>query len=195
MKLPTDPAALDAALLSLYTATIKTLGGEVTVTERSTTKPLVLIDRSVTTALLKVQGWRFYSSRFGSRFQHFTYLAGLESNEVWVHRVASDAASIDEAWDALTPAEVTNALRKGRRRVITPRVFAVETQPARDGGGELPEAYVFDAATRTLRVRSTGALVATLSFPVTFVRPKAILLDGLGGGDAEVLHRTPSGRG
>jgi len=94
--------------------------------------------------LLRAEGWRYYSRRFGARPAALAYLAGLDDNGQFAVRVPSTCTTVQAAVDWLTPAEAQSpgAIRQGN-------VYAVRT--ARQRPAEQRGRHVLVAGTtRTL---------------------------------------------
>lgn len=83
--------------------------------------------------LLRAEGWRYYSRRFGSRPAAVAYLGGYDDNGPWAARVPGTVESATEAVRWLEPSDVQAARSAGRRVLRQGDVYAVETPMQHDG--------------------------------------------------------------
>jgi hypothetical protein len=135
---------------------IRRRGGETVILGKndSVSGSLVLADRdrAQRIILVRAEGWRYYSSRFGSRHVELAYLYGRDDAGPWAVRVPGSITTVREGLAWLTPAAVKQARAERRRVRRQGDVYAVETTARRDGRGvaDLPEAHEWRASTRHL---------------------------------------------
>jgi hypothetical protein len=170
-------ARLAARLGARAVAEVDRRGGETTIEGRYGVESLAIVDRdrSAGLLLLHAEGWRHYSSRFGSRRASLSYLYGVDDAGPWAVRVPGTVTTVAGALAWITPADVVAAIAAGRRVERQGDVYAVETTRAYDGRGDLPAAHFWDAQMRTLTHmpgdgRSHAPLM--LPYPVRFVRQR-----------------------
>lgn len=87
--------------------------------------------------LLRAEGWRYYSCRFGSRPAHVAYLAGFDDNGPWAVRVPGTMETTEEALEWMIPATVQKARDAGRRVLRQGDVYAVETNRAHEAATDV----------------------------------------------------------
>lgn len=149
-----------------YTEVIAARGGETTIDEKDRSIPLSVVAREGGLTLLRAEGWRHYSNRFGAKKAAIAYLCGRDDNGRWAARVPATCASVADALEAITPAAVKAAIANGKRIVRQGDVYAVETAPRYDQSGDrLPENHIWDAETRTLIHADSNAPHAALQIP------------------------------
>jgi hypothetical protein len=166
-------ARFEATLLRRYVAEIRARGGEVAIEGRSSVTPLEIVHRHAGMSLLRADGWRYYSSRFGARPATIAYLCGFDDNGPWAVRVAGTCTSVHEALEQVEPRRVREARLKGRRVLRQGDVYAIErARGDRDDTRALPAAHHWDPRTRVLtHAPETGRAHRPLHvpFPATFV--------------------------
>lgn len=64
--------------------------------------------------LLRAEGWRYYSRRFGARPAAVAYLAGHDDSGPWAARVPGTCETTEAAVEWLTPAPVRRARQRAR---------------------------------------------------------------------------------
>lgn len=170
---------LAARLAATAVAEITRRGGETSIPGGRAAVPLTVADRDprARLVLVRAEGWRYYSRRFGSRYAALAYLYGVDDAGPWVVRVPGTITTVCAAVAWLTPATVGQAQAAGRRVDRQGDVYAVETTAAHDGAGMLPDAHVWDPTTRTLVHRpADGRAHAPLHLPhrVRFVQQTAL---------------------
>ncbi len=181
------PAAerLPALLLATLVAEVHRRGGEVAIEEERGSVDLQLISSAPTPTgrahLLRCEGWRYYSGRFGSRPATLAYIAGRDDGGLWAARVPGTLVSASEALAWLEPAAVTAARRRDRRVLRQGDVYAIETTRAHDGKGsdDLPEDHSWDAERRTLTHHTHHHL--RIEHPVRFVAQSTLSMARTGG--------------
>lgn len=169
-------------LAGVYSAEIASRGGETMIAaERSGGDAYLSVrDRQDGMTLLKAEGWRYYSRRFGSRHAVLAYLCGRDDNGRWAVRVPGTVETVEEAMEAIEPAAVKAARKAGKTILRQGDVYAIETTKAHDGKGDLPSNHRWDAVTRTLThtdsrgAGSHGAL--SIPFPVRFVTQSTLAM-------------------
>src|SRR5262245_43997567 len=77
---PDVRARLRAHLTAAYVGEIARRGGETAIEEERRSIELAIADRQAALALLRADGWRYYSRRFGARRAELAYLAGKDDN-------------------------------------------------------------------------------------------------------------------
>ena len=181
-----EPAAtrLPRLLLAVLTGEVERRGGETTIDEERRTVHLGVVGSPQLTPtgrayLLRCEGWRHYSGRFGARRATLAYLAGRDDGGRWAARVPGTMGSAAEALAWLEPAAVRKARQAGRRVVRQGDVYAVETTSAHDGKGELPEDHRWDAERRTLTHHTHHHL--RIEHPVRFFAQSVLAMGRTGG--------------
>jgi len=132
--------------------------------------------------LLRAEGWRYYSRRFGSRPAALAYLAGRDDSGYWAARVPGTCATVAEAVEWLTPADVARARAAGRRVLRQGDVYAIETTARADGAGD-PGTHEWYRRVRVLLGGSGDGhrhAPVVIPFPCRFVRQRAYQM-GRGG--------------
>ncbi len=129
---------------------IQRRGGETEITSDKSSVQLHIAEKANGFVLMKAEGWRYYSRRFGSRHVALAYLCGSDDAGDWAVRVPGTVGSIREALDWITPAAVKEAKAAGKRVLRQGDVYAVETTSRFDGSGELPQNHEWRASTRYL---------------------------------------------
>lgn len=144
-------------LLALYCNEIRRRGGETAIMAGEKASALRAVElgleqREGGLALLRCDGWRYYSRRYGSRPATLAYLCGRDDNGPWAVRIAGSCTSIAEALAWVTPGLVKEATDKGLRVLRQGDVYAVEMRRGdRAGLDPLPSSHHWDPASRTLR--------------------------------------------
>lgn len=169
-------------LAGVYSAEIAARGGEIVIEDEHAGGDAYLSvrDRKDGMTLLKAEGWRYYSRRFGSRPAILAYLCGRDDNGRWAVRVPGTVETVEEAMEAIEPAAVKAARKAGKTILRQGDVYAIETTKAHDGKGDLPSNHRWDAVTRTLThtdsrgAGSHGAL--SIPFPVRFVTQSTLAM-------------------
>lgn len=146
-------ARLQARLTEQYSTEISSRGGETSIEEKSRSIDLEIVDRAGGLALLRAEGWRHYSSRFGARHAEIAYLAGRDDNGPWAVRVPGNLTDVSAALQWVEPKAVREARAEGRQVLRQGDVYAVEAKRDRAAvdAAELPARHHWDAATRTLQ--------------------------------------------
>lgn len=153
-------------LVATYSEVIAARGGETTIEEKDRSIQLSVISRDGGLTLLRAEGWRHYSNRFGARKAAIAYICGRDDNGRWAARVPATCETVAEALDAITPAAVKAALAAGKRVLRQGDVYAIETRRQFDGAGDpLPENHSWDAESRTLAHTDSENPHATLHVP------------------------------
>jgi len=171
-----------------YAEEIRRRGGEVCIDPReaaSKTVDLRIVDydRQTGIRLLKAEGWREYSRRFGSRRAAICYLAGIDEGEKWAARVPSTVCTVAEGLESLKSSEVLRAESEGRRVLRQGDVYIVEmardcaTRSARD----LPWHHAWMPETREL-VHSGGHATVHVPFHCKFIPQKMLAMGRLSAG-------------
>jgi hypothetical protein len=155
----------------IFTAEIEARGGEITIShmpygraglKNIEHRELEIVDTGRSEGrkvwLLRAEGWRYYSRRFGARPAHLAYLCGYDDAGAWAVRVPGTIERADEAVEWLTPATVTKARAAGKRVLRQGDVYAVETVRRCDGSGS----YSSDD---DWRVQCTGVQVIDVDGP------------------------------
>jgi hypothetical protein len=170
--------------LKVYTQEIRSRGGETSIRGKTANTYLRIVDQADGLLLLRADGWRHYSSRFGARPAHLVYLCGRDDNGRWAVRVPSTVERISEGLEVLKPAPVRKAEEAGRTVLRQGDVYAVQTTRRYDGTGELPSNHVWDVTTRELRHLDPRAPHAclTVPFPVRFYTQAALRMGRLSSG-------------
>ncbi|MFJ8676768.1 hypothetical protein [Streptomyces sp. NPDC093589] len=158
---------------------IRRRGGETAIEGRYGVVHLDLVDRSGGMALAHAEGWRAYG-KFPARMARLSYLWGPDDagSGPWAVRVPGTVTTVDDALEWLTPAEVTQALARGRRVRRQGDVYAVETTWAHDGTGAglLASSHQWRPDTRFLVHRPDDGRrhrPVRLPWPVRFVQQTA----------------------
>jgi hypothetical protein len=170
--------------LKVYTDEIRLRGGETSIRGKVANTYLRIYAEEDGLLLLRADGWRHYSNRFGARPAHLVYLCGRDDNGRWAVRLPSSVETINEALDALEPAQVRKAKEAGRTVLRQGDVYAVETSRRYDGTGDLPSSHVWDVGARELRHTDRNAAHAalTIPFPVKFYTQTALRMGRLSAG-------------
>ena len=178
-----------------YMNEIQRRGGEVCIEDQTHERYLLLVDRrrvdGVWLALLRVEGWRQYSKRYGARRATLAYLCGRDDAGLWAVRVAGTCRTVRDALEWLEPEEV-QMRRIGAFRSRIHRqgdIYAIETQARFDApsgpigrprvmpSGLQVATHLWDAETRILthqppdEERAHAPLY--LPMPVRFVQQNA----------------------
>jgi len=161
------------ALAKVYADEIAKRGGETVISAEHSGADahLAVVDRQDGMTLLKAEGWRYYSRRFGSRYAAIAYLCGRDDNGRWAVRVPGTCTTVAEAIYAVEPSDVRKAREAGRIVLRQGDIYAIQTTKAHDGKGELPANHQWDRDARTLRHLDPDAPHQDLliDFPVRFV--------------------------
>lgn len=161
---------------------IRARGGETTIETEHGSVSLEVTDRQDGMVVVRAEGWRYYSRRFGSRRAELSYLYGVDDNGPWAVRLPGITSTVRHALEAITPAAVTKARAAGKRVQRQGDVYAIETTKAHDGKGDLPSAHTFDPATRLLRhLDETPHQALHLPYPVRFVTQSVLRMGRSGG--------------
>lgn len=188
---PTLQDRLYEKILREATAEIASRGGETSIEGRNGRSTLLKVtdrDPGSATALLRAEGWRYYSSRFGSRHARLAYLYGRDDAGPWAVRVPGTLATVADALAWVEPLEVARSRAAGCRVQRQGDVYAIETTPAGDGKGAdvLPAAHEWRPSTRYLVHRPEDGRrhrPIKVDYPVQFVRQRVLAM-GRGGGRA-----------
>ncbi|MFF5668775.1 hypothetical protein ACFY8S_01340 [Streptomyces hygroscopicus] len=179
---------LRARIIADAVAEISRRGGETEIVGDRSIVGLHLADRDTATrtVLLRAEGWRYYSRRFGARHATLAYVYGTDDAGPWAVRVPGNLTSLVEALAWMEPAEVTKARAAGRRVRRQGDVYAIETTTAHDGRGSeaLPEAHQWRQETRYLVHRPEDGRrhrPLKLPYPVRFVRQRVLEMGRSGG--------------
>jgi hypothetical protein len=187
---PSPADRLHAKITAEAIAEIQRRGGETVIEgekERvNATLAIVERDKRTGTALLRAEGWRYYSRQFGSRHVELAYLYGVDDAGPWAVRVPGTMTTLADALAWVEPAEVTKARAAGRRVARQGDVYAIETTGAHDGKGaeNLPEAHQWRSDTRYLVHRPEDGRKhrpLKLAYPVRFVRQRVLEMGRSGG--------------
>ncbi|MGW8387064.1 hypothetical protein ACWGMW_07970 [Streptomyces albidoflavus] len=167
---------------------IERRGGETVIEDETRVTELSLADRDPAsrTALLRAEGWRYYSKAEGSHRVMLAYVYGIDDAGPWAVRVPGRMKTLSEALAWMEPAQVTKAKAAGRRVRRQGDIYAIETPAAHDGRGadDLPEAHVWKSTTRYLVHRPEDGRrhrPLRLSHPVRFVRQQVLEMGRSGG--------------
>jgi len=140
-----------------YIREIESRGGETSIEEERASVDLEVEDfrrdrtGRITMILLRAEGWRHYSNRFGARPAALAYLCGEDDSGPWAVRVPGRCLTVEDAVDAITPAAVCRAYESGRRVLRQGDVYVIERgKSARDDFSGLPESHHWDPVSRTL---------------------------------------------
>lgn len=169
---PEAPARTLAQRLSDYVARVYRRevvrrGGETTIATERGEIALTVAARAKGLTLLRAEGWRYYSRRFGSRPAALAYLCGRDDNGPWAVRVPGTCTTIGAALNFIEPTPVRRAREAGKRVLRQGDVYAVEARQDRaltDARG-LPERHAWDATSRTLLHLDTSRPHAPLTVP------------------------------
>ncbi|MEV6133145.1 hypothetical protein AB0M05_41205 [Streptomyces violaceusniger] len=179
---------LRARIIATAVAEIGRRGGETEIVGDRSSVGLHLADRdpATRTVLLRAEGWRYYSRRFGARHTTLAYVHGADDAGPWAVRVPGTLTTLAEALAWMEPAEVTKARAAGRRVRRQGDVYAIETTAAHDGRGSdaLPEAHQWRPQTRYLVHRPEDGRrhrPLKLPYPVRFVRQRVLEMGRSGG--------------
>lgn len=139
-------------LVRRFCAEILRRGGEVSIDGRYGSTELEAVDRAGGLVLLRAEGWRQYSRRFGARRARLAYLCGRDDNGDFAARVAGTCMTVAEALEELTPAFVRRARASGRRVLRQGDVWIVELGPRARGDDfrALPDSHLWIAERRLL---------------------------------------------
>ncbi|MFD5615143.1 hypothetical protein [Kitasatospora sp. NPDC127060] len=183
--LPVVPESVEVRaqrrVLAAAVAEIERRGGETEIVSESTKVRLHIAVRDVSTGmmLLRAEGWRYYSRRFGHRRAELAYVVGRDDAGPWAVRVPGTMTTLRDALAWMEPAEVTKARAAGRRVWRQGDVYAIETTAAHDGRGVdlLPDAHEWRPGTRYLVHRPEDGRrhrPLKLTPPVRFVRQRVL---------------------
>lgn len=125
-------------------------GGETEIKGAWQTWSLQLVDEQDGLALLRADGWRQYSRRFGARRASIAYLCGIDDNGPWAVRVAGTIETVADAVIWVEPAPVRKAKAAGKPVDRQGDVYILKTTKRYDGSGDLPPSHKWDPETRTL---------------------------------------------
>ena len=122
--------------------------------------------------LLRCEGWRRYSNRFGARPAHLAYLCGYDDNGAWSVRVPGTCESATDAINYIVPKSVLKARAAGKRITRQGDVYAIETTKSNDGKGadELDSHEWYSRARVLLHESDRKHAPAQFDYPVRFVR-------------------------
>lgn len=98
------PERLKSFIAKKYRQEIERRGGETYIAEKSRNVFLAVAERRDGLVLLRAEGWRQYSNRFGARPASLAYLCGRDDNGPWAVRVPGTVKSVAEALDKVKPA-------------------------------------------------------------------------------------------
>lgn len=163
-----------AFILATYRQEIRRRGGEIRIRSRSGTAELGLQDEENGLFLLKADGWRHYSRRFGARPANLCYLCGRDDNGKWATRVFGTCNTVEDALRMLEPTAVRKARENGKVVLRQGDVYVVESLTRYDGKGaaELPSNHTWDKEARVLRHDSHNVLA--VPFPCRFYTQSAL---------------------
>ncbi|MGK5677476.1 hypothetical protein [Actinoplanes sp. URMC 104] len=187
---PAKPAAerLPAVLTRRYTNEVLRRGGEIGIESGSKASdlrllPLAITDRRDRLVVLHVEGWRYYSRAYGSRFAAISYLCGRDDNGDFAVRIPGTIETVTDALDWITPAAVKKATAAGKRVDRQGDLYAIATTKAHDAktgwvdaaDGQRHTSHHWNAATRELTHhpedgRAHSTLV--LDHPVRFLQQR-----------------------
>lgn len=175
-----DPLAVPLAkriaprLVAIYTAVIEARGGETVIPGDNRDTHLDVAHRAGGLTLLRAEGWRYYSRRFGSRPATLAYLCGNDDNGRWAVRVPGTCTTVGQAVEFVEPAEVKKARAAGRGVLRQGDVYLVELKRGGDDLSALEGTrHAFDAATRTLHHSDDRAAHGAVVVP--WPRVKAVV--------------------
>lgn len=153
-------------------------GGETTIEEQGRSIDLGVIDREGGQVLVGCNGWRKYGSK--SWRATLRYVGGIDDNGAWAVRVPGTCDNVRSAMAWITPADVWQAQRSGRRVLRQGDIYAIETVKSSDGNGTeaLGDSHHWDPETRTLS-HDDGHAPVVIQYPVRFVRQRQL---GMGRG-------------
>lgn len=176
----------DRMIVGRYIDEIKRRGGEVWIDGKYGSVGLALADRGQGLYLLRAEGWREYG-RSKARIATLAYLCGHDDNGMFATRVPGTCKQVEDALDALTPAEVRKARAEGRTVLRQGDVWIVQRKPsarAKDDFRALPESHRWDDRRRTLRhLDSKGRSHRPVKVPFPAVAvPQSTVRMGRGGG-------------
>jgi len=157
--------------LTAYTAEIGRRGGETSIENyKDSYRHLAITSTQDGLYLLHVESWRYYK-RATPRLAALSYLCGPEDGQLWAVRIPGTITSVPAALAWLEPPAVFRARCAGKLAVRQGDVYAVATNRAHDGRGELPGRHTWDPATRVLSHPQHPAL--HLPYPVRFIPQRA----------------------
>ena len=164
-------------LLDRYEAEIRRRGGETQIETTGSPAYLRVVERRFSLALLRADGWRYYSRRFGSRPASIVYLAGMDDSGPWAVRVPGTIETIADALEWVEPAQVRKARTADKTVLRQGDVYAVECRQDRalTDARALPASHRWDSETRTLHhLPDDGRVHAPLHvpFPARLVRQR-----------------------
>lgn len=170
---------LNNYLASKYAKEIEARGGEVVIEEENRVVPLRVLDRTKdqNLLLLGADGWRKYG-RMGKRHAAIAYLCGLDDNGSFAVRVPSTCKTVEQAVQAVEPAEVAHARANGRRVLRQGDVYIIEMLRDATRPADLPANHVWDAAERILRHQG-GHEALAVPFPAKFVAQRVLRMGRL----------------
>lgn len=165
---------LSRFIVEKYEPEILRRGGEISIVEKNGEVGLHVADRNIPEGLvlLKADGWRHYSNRFGARPATIAYLCGVDDNGKFAVRVSGTCKTVRDAVDFLEPAEVKKARESQRRVLRQGDVYVVEMKRDSARQSDLPPRHVWDEGTRTLR-HEDGHGALNVNFPAKFVTQSA----------------------
>ncbi|MEU5958152.1 hypothetical protein [Streptomyces sp. NPDC047525] len=138
-------------LLKRIDQEIEHRGGETLIEGNFGNTYLEISDRRDRLVLAHAEGWRAYGKQ-SARRSRLSYLWGPDDtgSGPWAVRVPGTVTTVADALEWLTPTEVKKARDKGLRVRRQGDVYAVETTPAHDGKGVLPDSHDWRPKTRHL---------------------------------------------
>lgn len=186
---PTLETRLNRFIAAKYTAEIASRGGETEIEEKNRSVPLSVTDRDIKQGLvlLKAEGWRHYSNRFGARLAVIAYLCGRDDNGPFAVRVPGTVKTIAQAIDSLEPAEVKKARDAGRTVMRQGDVYVVEMTRDSARQADLPPRHTWSAESRML-AHEDGHAPLHVPFACKFVVQSALRMGRL-------VNQSRTGRG
>lgn len=177
---PTLEERFRESVLAKFVPEVERRGGETSIEEASRTVPLRLQDRAGGLYLLRAEGWRQYSRRFGARSAAVAYLCGVDDAGPWAVRVPGSTTTVAGALDALTPAEADHARHAGRKVLRQGDIYVIEMSRDRTArsAAELSEHHAWDPEARVLRHEPPAGerhhAPVHVPFPAKFVRQRVL---------------------
>lgn len=141
---------LSDKLVNIYEAEIQKRGGEVEIVEQNRVAGLRVISSYKGLHIIGCDGFRYYSSKFGSRPASLRYLCGRDDNGRWAARVPGTINSVFGAIDWLEPKPLQQARAAGRTVKRQGDVYLVGGGRRDEGISDLPPTHRWDYNTRTL---------------------------------------------
>lgn len=167
----------------LFLAEIEERGGEVSIEHmpygqagwaKVQNRTVTPVSESSGLVLLRAEGWRYYSRRFGAKHATLAYLCGSDDGGIFAVRVPGTCKTVAEALDFLTPAAVRKAEQAGRRILRQGDIFIVETirDCSQRSSADLPSGHAWEAETRTLTHGEHAPV--EVPFPAKFIPQSAL---------------------